>query len=110
MSHRRQRRERGKAEGVNDGGVAAVKAGDVDSVRFPDGAVGTLLASSSEVDVRELVPVEALMPAAAGNVEHGERKARQPANVYFVLGQPGLGAYGAVTQNGIDCGSKRVKE
>ena len=90
------RERRGQAEGVHDGDIAAVEARNVDSVEFPDGAVGALLARSGEVDVSELVPVEAFMPANAGRVEHGEREARQSANVYFVGGQPGRGADGVV--------------
>ena len=38
------------AEGVHDGGVAAVETRYVDGVEFPNGAVGALLAGDGEVD------------------------------------------------------------
>ena len=40
-------------------------------MEFPDGAVGALLASSSDVNASELVPVEALVSADVGRAEHG---------------------------------------
>ena len=88
------RERRGNAEGVHDEGVAAVEARYVDSVKVPDGAVGTLLASSGKVDERELAPVEALMSANASRVEDAEGKARQAAHVSG--GQPDGGADGVV--------------
>ena len=66
---------RGKAEGVDDGGIAAIEARDVDSVNFPEGAVGALLASGGKVDVSEPTKAETLMSADARRVEHGEGKA-----------------------------------
>lgn len=44
-------KQRGKTEGVHDGGVAVVETRYVDDVEFPDGAIDALLASGGEVGV-----------------------------------------------------------
>ena len=55
-----------------------------------------MFAGSSEVDVRQLIPVEALMSTNVWGVEDGEGKATKVAHVYFFGGKPGGGVDGVV--------------
>lgn len=54
------------------------------------------MANGGEVDVIQLVQVEALVHADVGWVEDGEGESRKAAHVYFVEGKPGGGADGVV--------------
>ena len=54
------------------------------------------MAGRGEVDVRQLVPVEALVCTNVWGVVDGEGKARKAAQVCFVGGKPGGGADGVV--------------
>ena len=57
------------------------------------------MTAGSEVEVRQLVPVEALVPANVGEVEDGEGEARKATDVYFVGGEPCSGVDGFVVCN-----------
>ena len=63
---------------------------------FADDAVRALLTTGSEVEVGQLVPVEALVSANVGEIEDGGGKAREAADVYFVGGEPRRGVDGVV--------------
>ena len=67
--------------------MAAVDTRYVDGVQFPDGAVGALLASGDEVDISQLIQVEALMSAVVGDVKYGEVEAGDAAHVHLVGGK-----------------------
>ena len=54
------------------------------------------MTAGSEVEVRQLVPVEALVPANVGEVEDGEGEARKATNAYFVGSEPCSGVDGVV--------------
>ena len=63
---------------------------------FADDATRSLLTAGGEVEVSQLVPVEALVPAHVGEIEDGEGKARKAADVYFVGGEPCSGVDGVI--------------
>ena len=61
-----------------------------------DGVVGALLTGGGEVDVRGLIPIQALMSPNDGKVEEGDGQARETTHVYFVGGLACSGAQGVV--------------
>lgn len=85
--------QRVRAEGVHDGGFAAVETRYVDGVEFPDGAVGALLAGCGEVGVSQLILVETLMSDNVGRVDDGEGKARKAPHTSL-----GVGPVAALTE------------
>ena len=61
-----------------------------------DGVVGALLTGGGEVDVRGLIPIQALMSPNDGKVEEGDGQARETTHVHFVGGLACSGAQGVV--------------
>ena len=74
-------------EGVRQGGVAAVNAGDRQCVLFAHEFIGSLLSLAGEVAVGELVAVKALVSTTVGSIEDGEGEARESSEMDFVRGK-----------------------
>ena len=72
---------------------------------FADDATRSLLTAGGEVEVSQLVPVEALVPAHVGEIEDGEGKARKAADVYFVGGVSPVAALAELLYALSTCGS-----
>ena len=53
---------------------------------MPDDAVGALLPAGGEVDVSQVVTLQALMSVNVGGFEHREREAWESAEEYVVGG------------------------